>query len=467
MLCAAAPQRLPNVVLVLADDLGYGDLGGYNGQSRIPTPNLDRLASEALLFTDAYAPAAVCVPSRYSLLTGRYPFRGAPLTWQSAPTIPDGCMTLGELLRDRDYRTACIGKWHCGFEGGVNNLTSPLEGGPLDRGFDHFFGQHGSLDQPPYFYIHDRQAVQAPTESTPGSQEEGLSVVYQGRFWRAGGMAPGFRHDQVLDRYADHALTFLRGHRDSEKNQPFFMYLALTAPHGPWLPAKPFVGSSQAGALGDFVVHVDDVVGRVLAVLEELDVAKDTVVIFSSDNGPLWFEPDVERFGHDSSGGLRGRKGDIWEGGVRVPLIVRWPGRVASGRRSSAVVGLVDLLATLAEVVGTELKEGQGVDSRSMLPIWLGEKDQAAGRNMIVLQSLGPNDLALRRGRWKLIPWRGSGGFLSRPARFDPADGEPAGQLYDLVADPGEMHNLYQQHPELVTELTRLLDNVRRSTASR
>jgi arylsulfatase A len=457
----------PNIVVILADDLGYGDLACYNPHSKIPTPQIDALAKAGMRFTNAYSAAAVCVPSRYSLMTGRYPFRGAPLRWGTHPTIKDGRATVASLLKSRGYETACVGKWHCGFNGGVKDQTKPLTGGPRDRGFDHFFGQHGSLDQPPYFYIRDRRAVQPATIPIAESHEEGLSIIYQGRFWRAGKVAPNFKHEEVLERYAGEAMSFLEDHHRRAAKKPFFLYCALTAPHGPWLPAKQFAGKSKAGTMGDFVVHVDDVVGRLLLTLKELQYDKNTLVLFSSDNGPLWFDPDVKHFGHDSSGGLRGRKGDVWEGGIRMPLIARWPGKVPRGSTTDEIAGLVDVLATCAAVVGKKLPTDAGVDSVSLLPVILDEPRDKPVRDSIVLQSLGPKDLAIRQGDWKYIPWIGSGGFLTKPKRVKPAAGEATGQLYNLKNDPGEQKNLFLDHPEIVARLAKQLQQQRGSTRTR
>lgn len=464
---AEVERQPPNIVLILADDLGYGDVGCYNPRSKIPTPHLDRLAAQGIRFTDAYAAAAVCVPSRYSLLTGRYPFRGAPLRWTTHPTIDERTPTIASLLQEAGYSTACVGKWHCGFEGGVERQDRPLSGGPLDRGFDFFFGQHGSLDQPPYFYIRNRSAVQPATHEIAESQEEGLSSVYQGHFWRAGKIAPNFRHEEVLERYTDEAIEFLKRHQQTAPRKPFFLYFALTAPHGPWLPGPDFRGRTEAGPLGDFVLQVDSVVGRVLAVLDQQGAHNNTLVVFSSDNGPLWFPPDVERYRHDSSGGLRGRKGDIWEGGIRMPLIARWPGKIRAGSTSHHVAGLVDLPATLASVAQVSLPENAAADSYNLLPAFKAAVGEQPIRPAIVLQSLGPQDLAIRQGPWKLIPWLGSGGFLTQPKRRDPAVGEPAGQLYHLARDPAEQHNVYAEEPEIVAQLSRLLERYRRADNTR
>jgi len=464
-LCAN-DNDVPNIVLILADDLGYGDVGCYNPDSKIPTPYINLLAREGMRFTDAYAGAAVCVPSRYALLTGRYAFRGAPLRWRSQPTIREGCTTLATLLADGGYAAACIGKWHGGFAGGVTRQDQPLLGGPLDRGFDHFFGQHGSLDQPPYFYIRGRRAVEPATMPIAESHDNSHSVIYQGRFWRAGKVAPNFKHEEVLDRYAQEAVSYLANHHRRAPEQPLLLYFALTAPHGPWLPAEQFAGKSAAGPLGDFVVHVDHVVGRVLNTLKALNLQDNTLVVFSSDNGPLWFEGDVQRYGHDSSGGLRGRKGDIWEGGVRVPLIARWPGTIRRQSTSNQVVSLIDLVATFAAIVGKDLPDGAGADSYNLLPVLLGQQGEKPVRDSLILQSTGAGNLAIRAGQWKYIPWRGSGGFLTKPGRIEPAPGEPAGQLYNLKDDPGEQDNRYQQRPEIVDRLSKLLEQQQHKPAT-
>jgi len=464
----AAP---PNIVLILADDFGYGDAGCYNPQAKFKTPHIDSLAKDGMRFTQAYSPAAVCVPSRYGLLTGQHPFRGEPHKWTSAPTIAAGQATIATMLKKAGYATACVGKWHCGFEGGVTNQNQPLRGGPLDRGFDRFYGQHGSLDQPPYFYIRDRRAVMPATGDTPGSQEEGFAIKYQGRFWRKGKIAPNFKHDEVLDRYAAQAELAIRGHHATaaagEPAKPFFLYFALTAPHGPWLPGKAFQGKSQAGPLGDFVMHVDDVVGRILKTLDELKYTDNTLVVFSSDNGPLWFEGNVKKWGHRSSGVFRGQKGDIWEGGIRMPLLARLPGSIPAGKVSDQMGGLIDLFATFASVAGQKLEDGHAPDSFTMWPAMTGQESTASSRTTMLVQSLNGRNVGIRKGDWKLIPWLGSGGFLGSPARVKPTPGGPAGQLYNLATDPGEQNNLYSKHPEVVKELTLLLKQQRAAKTTR
>jgi arylsulfatase A-like enzyme len=466
----AAPvtaRDLPHILVILADDLGIGDVSCYHPESKISTPHMDRLARQGMRFTNAYAAAAHCVPSRYGLLTGRYPFRAYPMAWQEKPTIAPGRMTVASLLKEAGYATACVGKWHCGFDGGTRRPDRPLTGGPLDRGFDYFFGQPASPDQPPYFYIRGRRAVQLPSRDLPYSEGHDHTVKYQGRYWRAGKVAPNYRQEEILERFTADVLQVLGDHHRRESPKPLFLYYAMTAPHGPWVPDKPFQGKSRVGPLGDFVMQVDDIIGRILRKLDTWGVADNTLVLLTSDNGPLWFDPDVARYGHDSSGIFRGRKGDIWEGGLRMPLIVRWPGRVPAGRVSHGLFCLTDLMATCAALCHRRLPRDAGEDSVNQLPTLLGQTMDAPLRRTVILQSVGGQDLAIRRGPWKLIPWLGSGGFLSHPKTRTPGAGEPEGQLYDLEADPEEQKNVYAAHPEVVAELMDLLEERQRRGRSR
>ena len=450
LLAASCLADQPNIVFILADDLGYGDVSACNPNAKVRTPHMDRLATEGARFTQAYAAAAVCVPSRYSLLTGRYPFRG-DLNWRKKPTIPEGQITVASVLQDAGYHTACVGKWHCGFDNGVNNPDRELAGGPLDRGFDSFFGQHGSLDQPPYFYIRDRRAVQLPTEKTKDQFETGFSIKYQGRYLRAGDIAPNFDHDETLDRYADEAVAVLE--KQAKSDQPFFLYFPLTAPHGPWGPSDAFKGKSALGSYGDFLMHTDAVVGRILAALDRLGQTKNTLVILSSDNGPLWSDDDSIRTGHNASGGFRGRKGDVWDGGVHMPFMARLPGKIPAGSVRTELLVLTDMLATLAAVGGATLAPGSEGDSINQWPTMQGK---GAQRESLLLQS-SRRKHAVRMGDWKYIPWLGGGGFLSGKPFDDAKPGQANAQLYDLAKDPGESRNLHDAHPERVEALATLL----------
>ncbi|MGC1273281.1 MAG: arylsulfatase [Planctomycetaceae bacterium] len=467
---AANPVEKPNLVLILADDLGYGDVGCYNAASKIPTPHIDRLAQQGTRFTDAHAAASVCVPTRYSLLTGRYAHRRPNRTgrFDGGPLIDEDVLTLPAMLRQAGYHTAMVGKWHLGF--GFDDWDEPLRDGPVDRGFDSFFGVPASTDIPPYFFVEGDRAVAPPTDEIAEHHSDGVRPI-QGTFWRAGGISPKLGLEDVLPTFADTALAKL-DERAKSPDEPFFVYLALTAPHTPWLPSAAYHGRSKLAGpdvpealrhYGDFVVQVDDIVGQVIAKLDEHGIADKTLVIFSSDNGPTWFPEDVERTGHDSAGPWRGMKGDVWEAGHRVPLVVRWPGRVPDGRTCDELVGQVDLMATTASLVGFDLPGEAAVDSLNLLPLLLGETG-ATGRATLITESSG-GVLALRQGPWKFIPQLGSAGF-SQPKREKPRPNEPDVQLYHLGDDPGETTNLAGDRPKLVADLSAVLERAK-STAPR
>jgi arylsulfatase A-like enzyme len=460
---AAASDAHPNIVLILADDLGYGDIACYNPHGKIPTPNIDRLASQGLRFTDAHTPASVCVPTRYSLMTGRYSHRRPNRngSFNAGPLIDEGIVTLPAMLAQAGYRTDMVGKWHLGFE--FTSFDKPLRGGPVDRGFASYFGVPASTDIPPYFFVENDRSVEAPTESIDEHHSEGVRNI-QGAFYREGKIAPGLKLQNVLPTFAEKALA--RIEQNSKRDKPFFTYLALTAPHTPWLPAETFHGRSSIRSAsvpaaladyGDFVANVDDVVGQVLAKLDELAIADNTLVIFTSDNGPTWYDADAELTGHDSAGPWRGMKGDVWEGGTRVPFIVRWPGHVPANQTTEALFGEVDLFATFAALVDQKLSPETAPDSQNQLPVFLGEKG-ARGRDTLITQSSG-GVLSFRKGNMKFIPHLGSAGF-SDPKREKPTPGGPTVQLYDLAADPGETKNLAAERPELVAEMSALLERL-------
>ena len=447
----------PNIVFILADDLGYGDPRCFNPQSKIPTPNIDRLAREGMRFTDAHAPGSVCYPSRYGLLTGRYPFRNTGnKNPAKGPLLEPQRTTLATMLRSAGYATAMIGKWHLGFEGGEHfDFSKPLRGGPCDHGFDSFFGQHASLDIPPYFYIANDRAVAAATEDIAEHRSPDWSPI-QGAFWRAGKIAPNYKMPDVLPTYTRKAVEYLKARGQDTKHQPFFLYLACTAPHTPWLPMEKFSGKSLAGLYGDFVTQLDDSVGQVLGALDRHGLADNTLLFFSSDNGPVWLPADVAKFQHSAAGPLRGMKGDSWEGGHRMPFIARWPGKIKSGITSEQTICFTDMLATFAAVSGGKLTTGDGEDSCNLLPVLLGEKNQPPLREAVIHESANGVTLSIRAGDWKLIPHLGSGGF-SKPSRIKPQPGEPPGQLYNLADDLGETTSLYNEKPDVVARLVALL----------
>lgn len=449
----------PNIVVILADDMGYGDPGIYNSSSKIPTPNIDQLADQGMRFTDAHAAGTWCVPSRYGLLTGRYPMRTS-LNWNETGVIDSGRTTIASLLKEAGYQTGMVGKWHQGFSNisalRESSYSIDVKGGPADHGFDYYYGIPASLDIPPYFYIDNRHIVKPPTDSVAASQTPDATTSIQGAFWRAGKKAPNFEHAGVLPRFRDKAISFIEQSQTKKEPQPFFLYFALASPHTPWLPSKEFQGSSEAGMYGDFVVQTDEAIGQIMQKLDELNLKENTLVLFTSDNGPVWFDPDREKFGHKATAELRGMKTDTWEGGHRMPFIARWPGNIAPGSTSDALVGFTDLLATFADITDQKLAGKEENDSISMLPVLTGQKDSV--RSTLVIE-----DRAIRKGPWKLIFDNGMGGVHRRyrPQQdSDDATQEVSGELYNLGNDLSEQHNLFEERPDKVKELKELYQSI-------
>ena len=448
-LSVQAKDSLPNIILILADDMGYGDARCYNPKSINPTPSIDRLAREGMRFTDAHAPASFCVPTRYGLLTGRYPHR-IKLNWRSAALIEEGRTTVPSALREKGYATAMIGKWHLGFKGGPDyDFAKRLVGGPVDHGFDSYFGIPHSLDIVPYYYIRNAKAVQAPTGNIGARNSEGWTRI-QGEFWREGPISPDFKHVEVLPRLTGESVKYIKG-RKGAKN-PFFLYVALPAPHTPWLPTKKFQGKTN-NMYSDFVAMVDDTVGQILGALDQAGLTKNTLVVFTSDNGPVWYDTDTRRFGHSATTPLRGMKADAWEAGHRMPFIVRWPGAIKAGAVSDALVCQTDFLATFSALSNRKLADDEGEDSENFLPVLLGQRDRARQE---LVTGTKPTHMSVRNGYWKYVPSLGSGGF-SDPRRIKPVPNGPQGQLYNLADDIGETKNLWLKEPGLVEEFEKQL----------
>jgi arylsulfatase A-like enzyme len=442
--------------------MGYGDPGCYNPNSKIATPNIDRLAREGLRFTDAHAAGAVCHPSRYGLLTGSYPFRTDVSLWPKQPLIKEGQMTLASLLQAAGYRTAMVGKWHLGFD--EPNYDGPLRGGPVDRGFASFFGFRASTDIAPYFYISGDRAVVPPTATIAESRSHpslGWSAV-QGEYWKGGGIAPDLELKDVLPRFTAEAVTVIEQHKKIRPAQPFFLYFAPTAPHTPWLPSPEFHGRSKAGRYGDFAMMVDAMIGRLLRVLDDTRQAENTLVIFTSDNGPVWYPDDTRRTGHDATGGFRGMKGSSWEAGHRMPFIVRWPGKIKAGGTTAQTICFTDVLATFAAIVERPLPAGAGPDSFSFLSTLLGQQSERdpLRPNLVVNQSF-------RSGPWKWIEGRERREWAKPESGSYPAKDEPPGQLYNLADDPHETRNLSAAFPERVAALKAAHAEIQRGLRSR
>jgi arylsulfatase A-like enzyme len=477
---AASEPRPPNVVLILADDLGYGDVRAFNPDGKIATPHVDRLAREGVRFTDAHTGSAVCTPTRYGLLTGRNAWRtrlqSGVLWGESAPLVEPRRLTLASLLKARGYHTVAIGKWHLGLgwsalpgaspstdtQNQVEwiDYSKPLTGGPLAVGFDRFFGIPASLDMPPYLYVVDDRVGNLPAARLPGADERDPA------FHRPGIASQGFRVESVLPDLTARAVAYIR-ERGRERERPFFLYLPLSAPHTPVAPTPEFAGRSGIGPYGDFVMQTDAAIGQMLAALDETGLSRDTLVIVTSDNGPAPAGGIAEalRRGHDAAGGWRGHKADLYEGGHRVPFVVRWPGVTPAGTTSSRTIGTVDVFATLAEIVDRPLPSDTGEDSVSFAPAL---RDPAVGdaRGAGLVMHSVTGAFAVRDGRWKLLLAPGSGGW-SDPLPGSPEEkGLPLTQLYDLEADPKETRNLVGQQPEIAARLEAQLAGYRASGRS-
>jgi arylsulfatase A len=459
-----ATQR-PHIVVILADDLGQGDLGCYNADSKIPTPFMDRLATEGTRFTDAHSPSAVCTPTRYGLLTGRYAWRSRLKAWvlngSSRALIEEDRPTIASLLGERGYETQVVGKWHLGLgEVDPTDYSSPITHGPLELGFDHAFIFPASLDMEPYVYVVDREVESAPTESIAGSKHRRQGG---GGFWRKGRAAPEWDMHQVLPRLADEACDRISAHKRDHAEEPLFLYLPLTAPHTPWLPTEEWDGVTDISHYGDFVAQVDGVVGQVSAALEANGMREDTLIIVTSDNGSHWPEDDIERWGHEANNGRRGQKADIHEGGHRIPFIASWPENIPAGESTDELFCLTDLYSTIAHLTGASPTAG-GEDSFDYSAHLRGERAAAPIRDSLVHHS-GNGMFAIRRGPWKLITKHGSGGF-TKPANRKPEEGESPGQLYHLGEDPGEQINKWDKEPLIVAELLALLEETKSSESS-
>jgi arylsulfatase A-like enzyme len=482
----AAPQRalFPNIVFILADDLGYGDLGCY-GATKVKTPNIDRLAHEGMRFTAAHSPASVCTPSRYNLMTGRYCWRtwaGHGTVWANDPLLIDeGRLTVASLLHHAGYFTGCVGKWHLGFgrpgTAGWDDLLGPdfnaeLRPGPLDVGFDYFHGMP-AVGQHPNIFIEGRRVVGLdpgdPIRFINDPRPE-YQVEYSKRprtsptnLQMASGTSAEYRFEDAAFELTQRAVAYIEQHRET----PFFLYLAHRNIHSPLRPNARFKGTSEIGVYGDFIHELDWSVGEVLAALDRFQLADNTLVFFSSDNGGVLpgnqasDHPEIR--GHRINGPLRGQKTEIYEGGHRVPLLVRWPGHVQAASESHQLVALTDLLATLAELTNEKVRGDAGEDSFSFLSTLLGTKSSQPVRQTLVTDSM-MGLFAIQEGPWKLILGQGNGGHLRKDA--PPANDLP-GQLYNLADDPGEIRNLYSQKPDIVARLTTLLGKIRQDGRSK
>ncbi|MGQ7867767.1 sulfatase family protein [Sunxiuqinia sp. sy24] len=472
-------KKDPNIVIILADDLGYGDPQVYNSESKIPTPNIDNLAAAGIRFTDAHTPSSVCTPTRYGILTGQYAWRSElkqSVLWMwDRPLIPADRLTFPKILKAKNYETACIGKWHLGWrwpsnqgEGYMNDtiaigdwslkgrnqlwekidFSKPLGGGPLEAGFDYYFGD----DVPnfaPYTFFENNKLVKIPNMIKPGDM-----------YGAPGPMAEDWDLTQVMPTITKRAVKYIGDQSKTEK--PFFLYFTLTAPHTPIAPTEDFKGKSEIGPYGDFVNEVDWAVGQIVAALKESGQLENTLLIFTSDNGSPQRDgtnmggeiASVKKYGHNPSRPWKGMKADIWEGGHRVPFIASWPGKIKGNTVSNQVVCLTDIISSVASVLDISKGAGTMEDSYDISPVLFGNEKPV--REAIVHHSIN-GTFAIRKGDWKLIIGKDSGGF-SRGLKIEGIPVETDGQLYNLANDPSESKNLYAENPEKVNELTDLLE---------
>jgi arylsulfatase A-like enzyme len=472
---ADAPQAAnkPNVLILLVDDMGYGDPQCFNPQSKIATPHIDQLAREGMRFTDAHAPGAICVPSRYGLLTGRMPYR----TWNSKdakPATRNGHellhfpppmlqaeprrLNLATLMQRQGYATACVGKWHQGMsrEAGADGS---LKTTPVDAGFDYYFG-FDAPEQGPYAFIENKRFVSAPTETIEDHPGEGVTnPETQGAHWRKGLAAPGWKFEGYLATIAGKADAWLAQHAAGGSGAPFFLYYAIPAPHAPWATANEFKGKSGAGQYGDYVMNVDAMIGQMLATLEKLKLKENTLIFFSSDNGPVWYSQDIEKSGHRAAGPWKGMKGDLTEAGHHMPFIANWPGKIKAGSTCDELLCFTDLMATLAALLGEKLPRDAGEDSFDLSPLLRGEKPASPIRGGMVHVNYGSYTLAIRDGDWKLIlpgwVYVVKDGTITPDHIVETAGKGPTDkfQLYNLRTDPGEATNLFAQEPAKAREL--------------
>ena len=504
LLVASIPATAqPNILFILADDLGYGDVSCYNSDSKITTPNLDRLAQEGMKFTDAHSPSTVCTPTRYSIMTGRMAFRlnySGVFTGVGGPClITEDRLTLPGMLQEQGYETALFGKWHIGMsfldkDGQVIDdkkpagVTGPIDraklgvaavrrvdysrpspDSPIHRGFDQFFG---TVCCPTtdwlYAYMDGDRIPVPPTELVDKSKLPNHEWSFD---CREGLVAPDFNHEEVDMVFLEKSLNFLDQHAKEKSGKPFFLFHSLQAVHLPSFPAQQFQGKSGAGPHGDFIFEFDYIVGQLLEKLDELGYADGTLVVVSSDNGPEVGTVINMRgiYEHDGARPWRGVKRDNWEGGHRVPMVARWPGKVEAGSVSDQTVCLTDIMATCAAIADAKLPNNAAEDSFNILPILLGETNKDV-RDYTLHQTISLA-LAIRKGDWKYLDHQGSGGNRYGQGRLEKytlpdTAPEAPGQLYNLVTDPGETTNLYFKHPEVVKELKGKLEEYKSSGRS-
>ena len=462
----------PNIIYILADDLGYGDLSIYNKNSKIFTPNIDSIGDEGMVFYDMHSTSSVCTPTRYSILTGEYAWRTRlkyGVLWSyGEPLINEDKNTVASMLKKYGYTTSVIGKWHLGLgwvtKNDISEINSDIRDsglirdinedlidfsknptfGPPQNGFDYSFILPSSLDIPPYLYLENNKFLNPVNKYTDGNKP---NIDASGAFWRPGPMAEDFDINQVLPIFFDKSKKYIE--KTQKEDKPFFLYLPLPGPHTPWLPDSSFKDSSEAGEYGDFVKMIDFYVGNLLDHLKSLNLEKNTMVIFTSDNGPYWWPESILKFNHKAALDLKGMKGDIYDGGHRIPFMVKYPGVVKEKSTNSDVNSLASLMSTLGEMLGED-HNNIGIDSYSFYEALINVNHKSELNPIIHHSSKG--FFSLRKGKWKLIENLGSGGF-SKPVYIEAEKEENIYSLFNMEDDISEANNLANKYPEIVKDL--------------
>lgn len=448
----------PNIIYILADDLGYGDVSALNENSKLNTKYIDEIAKSGMRFTDAHSNSAVCTPTRYGILTGRYAWRThlqSGVLWSYDTMLIDkGRTTAASLLKQNGYQTACIGKWHLGLDwqkdvSGKVDFSKEITNGPNQLGFDYFYGITASLDIPPYFYIENNKITAASIDSIAGTSGKG--------FWREGPIGNDFKHEEVLPKLTTKAEQYIKS--EAKAGKPFFLYFALPSPHTPILPTAAYKGKSGTNEYGDFVLMTDDMVGRILRAVKDAGIEQNTMIVFTSDNGvtPSANLEELINAGHYSSYIFRGAKADIYEGGHRIPFIIKWPGKVKTGTVNNTTICLTDFIATLAEMMQIKLDDNEGEDSYSLLPLLLQQGNYQ--RTSIIHHSIDGN-FSIRKGKWKLEFAAGSGGWSVPTEKQAKELNLSPLQLYDLETDIAETKNVADKNPKVVNELSKLAKEI-------
>ncbi len=469
---AEKKETPPNIIYILMDDLGYGDVQPFNSESKIKTPHLSQLAQDGMIFTDAHTSSSVCTPTRYGIMTGRYNWRSGLKSWvlggSSQALIPKERSTVANVLKNNNYTTGFIGKWHLGWNWSTKDtayrtddslikridydhidFTKKISHSPNDLGFDYAFGHSGSLDMPPYVYVEN--------EITTDKVDSIGSSPSINNWNRDGPIADNFIFDEVTPHFFEKAADFIS--ESSKKNKPFFLYLPIPAPHAPIVPTSEWVGKSGLNLYADFVMQMDHHVGELVSKIDELGITENTMIVFTSDNGCWWIADFdfLESKGHSPSGIFRGEKADIFEGGHRVPFIVKWPKKIKKGSVSDETICTTDFYATCADIVAMKMQDNEGEDSFSMVPLF----DQSTAQNFKrenTIHHSGQGYFSIRKDNYKFIFFKGGGGYGNREVKN--LDELPKFQLYDLEKDPAETNNLYGQYPDLEKELIATFKNV-------